>query len=161
MYQSLNYRQAAILSIFLLLITFSEAQQFIKSENPGSQIKYIKYYNPKIQIVVQKTISDTGIYYEIGLMVTKNSIERDYFMNRGGEINFSDGTNLNFNEEIQTNYLYSGQHQAHIRHRLSIPELRQLQTKKINSFKILDVSNKLDKWQQSDLIKVFEKIEQE
>ena len=137
-------------------------QNFKKWTDDFRHHRVIRYYNLNTQFIIQKTLSSDVISnssaYEIGLIAFTKTIKSDDFMFDGGLIVFDDNTTLILEDPIHIIYHYSGKHQFSLKHSLSAEELKMIQTKKINFFKICDYGNKFDKWQKEDVLEACNKI---
>jgi hypothetical protein len=153
------------LFLLLTIIFFSlttRGQDFKKWTDNLRGEKFIRYYNINTQLIIQKTIlldsNSTSPTYQIGLIAYTKTIASDDFMLVGGQIIFDDNTTLTFNDPVFVIYHYSGKHEFSLKHTLSYDELKMLQSKTINFFKVYEYENKLDKWQKEDVLKAFKKI---
>lgn len=149
--------------LLVFLIPLPAWGQFKKQENSYLKERYVKYYNSESGIIVQKVFNSQNdsinIRYEIGLIIYRNGRSSDDFMNGSGHIIFDDKTYLVFTDPVYVNYFQAGKHQYSIKHILTLQELKELQTKKIESFVVSEFSNSLDKWQKQEMLKVFKDIE--
>ena len=94
-------------------------------------------------------------------MIFTKSISSDDFMGPHTKLQFEDGSNLIFREQVNFNYLYSGKHEINIRHLLNQDEFYQLKSKKVKSFSILYYRNSFDKFQMEKILNAIIKIETE
>lgn len=153
------------LFLFVLVTICSTSirgQDFKKWTDNSRGEKFIRYYNINTQLIIQKKLLlDSNLIapiYQVGLIAYTKTIASDDFMLVGGQIVFDDNTTLTFNDQVYIIYHYSGKHEFSLKHTLSNEELRMLQIKKVNFFKVYDYENKLDKWQKEDVLNAFNKI---
>lgn len=156
-----------LISFCLTFIAFfdSSAQKFEKNDDRFWNERTIRYYDINAQIIIQKIISlDSNSVkltvpkYEIGLVIYRTSIDPIAFMQKGGQIVFEDGTVVNFSDPVTINYLHSGRHEFCIKHELTEIELNLFLQKRIDSFNIYDLKQRLDKWQKETYIEMFNKL---
>jgi hypothetical protein len=147
----------------ILISLKSFPQEFSSQKDIYSNTRVVRYFNENSQMVIQKTVplvtnSNVDSDLEIGLIVYRTSISRDEFMKTGSAIVFDDDSFLFFKDQVRFNFLYSGEHELSIKHKLSPEELQMLQNKKIKFFRILNYENSLDRWEKEKIRKVFSEI---
>lgn len=151
-----------IIALLLLVAIQFEAksQKIEKGYSSYLKAKVFTYHHEEQQIIFQKIIIDSSshIYYNIGIIIYRKSLDLDDFMNEGASIKFEDNSTIKLLEPVQTNYLYSGQHQTAVKHKLSETEVELLKNKEIHSFQILKFEKKINKFLKAELTKAFNKL---
>ena len=156
-------------SITLCFICFSSfGQDFITAIDKVGKLKTVTFVDrrtpPRIPIILTKSspTDTTSIYktkMEIGLYAIVNLVALDYFMQKGGFIVFEDNSSIRLEDEISNIFLSGGNHQVAIRHTLTIRELKELQTKKIDYLVIGNIKNQIDRFEKEFMRNIFIKIE--
>jgi len=149
-----------LLLLLFPLSTFS--QSFEKSKEEYLNESYVRYYDRTAGIIIQKTAplnNDSGkIFYEVALLIEKYEKSINDVMRKRGMIIFEDKTSLIFNDQVYFEFLMEGKRQYSIKHKLTDDELQLLQTKKIDLIYLMGSTNKLNKWQREDYLKMFNDI---
>ncbi len=153
-------KYAFLLFGFIMTSSSIKSQDFITSEDDILKQRIIKSINREVGVAVQKIINkDSNTHkYEIALFVNKMIILEHEFLSHSNYIVFEDKTSIIIKEQVEMNFYSEGKNNIYVIHELSTYELKLLQTKKIDYFKVSGFKISPDKWQKEKIIKTFEEI---
>ena len=148
--------------IFLLLPFVGYSQTYEKFIDETVNESYIRYFDRQAGVIILKTTIKLGdsssSFFEIGLVVTRNSKSSDDFMKKTGLVIFEDKSYLRFSDPISITYVSDGKHQYSLSHRITDDEFKLLRLKKIESIKVAGYASSFDKWQKQNYLKAFNEI---
>jgi hypothetical protein len=89
------------------------------------------------RVILQKIVTNnTDTTFFIGLSITRNTVKSEEFMDSGSAIFLENGIVLEFEDQTFINYLYSGQHQIAVKHKLNQDEISLLLAKTLVRYTI-------------------------